>query len=88
MLKSATKEEVDLGVSHACVPPLVAIVVNPQAQAGEFRRAMFILCTLALTGTEDQLIQAKGKGEVWAKLGWWGRLDLRVSTGLPLPRDS
>ncbi|CAM9940307.1 unnamed protein product [Scytosiphon promiscuus] len=57
---------------------LESFVKTYQAQAGELRRAMFILCTLALTGTEDQLMQAKGKGEVWAKLGWWGRLDLRV----------
>lgn len=59
---------------------LVTITVLPQAQAGEFRRAMFFLCTLALMGTEDQLMQAKSKGEVWARLGFWGRLDLRVST--------
>lgn len=57
------------------------LLVVPQAQAGEFRRAMFFLCTLALMGTEDQLMQAKGKGEVWARLGWWGRLDLQVTTG-------
>lgn len=43
---------------------------------------MFFLCALALMGTEDQLIQARSKGEVWARLGFWGRLDLRVS--LPL----
>lgn len=60
--------------------PCVETNFLPQAQAGEFRRAMFILCTLALMGTEDQLMQAKGKGEVWARLGWWGRLDLRVSS--------
>lgn len=60
--------------------PCVDTDVLTQAQAGEFRRAMFVLCTLALMGTEDQLMQAKGKGDVWARLGWWGRLDLRVSS--------
>lgn len=54
-------------------------LVLPQAQAAEFRRAMFFLCTLALMGTEDQLMQAKSKPEVWARLGFWGRLELRVS---------
>lgn len=64
------------------------IVVLPQAQAGEFRRAMYFLCSLALMGTEDQLLQAKTKGEIWSRLGWWGRLELRVSS-LPLePRVS
>ncbi|CAM9639840.1 unnamed protein product, partial [Hapterophycus canaliculatus] len=57
---------------------LESFLLAYEAQASEFRRAMFILCTLALTGTEDQLIQAKSKAEVWAKLGWWGRLDLQV----------
>lgn len=61
---------------------LVATTVIPQAQAGEFRRAMFLLCTLALMGTEDQLLQAESKPEVWARLGFWGRLELRVSTCL------
>lgn len=51
-----------------------------QAESGEFRRAMFLLCTLALMGTEDQLFQAKGNGEVWARLSWSGRLELRVRT--------
>lgn len=49
-----------------------------QAQSGEWRRAMFLLCTLALAGTEDQLIQAKGKRDVWETLTWSGRLELRV----------
>lgn len=52
---------------------------HPQAQSGEWRRAMFVLCTLALAGTEDQLIQAKGNREVWDGLTWSGRLELRVS---------
>ncbi len=56
------------------------IVGPPQAQAGEFRRAMYFLCSLALMGTEDQLLQAKSKGEVWSRLGWRGRLELRVSS--------
>ncbi|CAN0568793.1 unnamed protein product, partial [Ectocarpus sp. 12 AP-2014] len=56
---------------------LESFVAAYEAQAGEIRRAMFFLCTLALMGTEDQLMQAKGKGEVWARLGWWGRLDLQ-----------
>lgn len=41
---------------------------------------MFLLCTLALAGTEDQLVQAKGKREVWETLTWSGRLELRVRT--------
>lgn len=41
---------------------------------------MFILSTLALMGAQDQLMQVKGKGEVWARLGWWERLGLWVST--------
>eukprot|EP00752_Nemacystus_decipiens_P001438 g1417.t1 len=57
---------------------LKSFVAAYEAQAAEFRRAMFFLCTLALMGTEDQLLQAKSKAEVWARLGFWGRLDLRV----------
>ena len=45
---------------------------------------MFVLCTLALMGTEDQLMQSKSKAEVWSRLGWWGRLELRVRTRLVL----
>lgn len=52
--------------------------VLPQAQSSEYRRAMFLLCTLALMGTEDQLIQAKDDRELWARLGWPKRLELRV----------
>lgn len=71
-IKACPNFEADVAWAH--------LLVVPQAQAGEIRRAMFFLCTLALMGNEDQLMQAKGKGEVWARLGWWGRLDMQVST--------
>lgn len=53
-----------------------------QAGASEFRRSMFLLCTLTFMGTEDQLMQAKNNRDVWATLNWTGRLELQV--GMPL----
>ena len=42
---------------------------------------MFILCTLALMGTEDRLTQARSSQQLWARLTWFERIELQVRRG-------